>query len=175
MTRDDIKKSATKPAPMPVLADNLPCELKAVPQWVCWRWEFREGEGWTKPPVNPRTGANAQNNNPKTWGTFDQAWNRYQSGTVDGIGFEFAADDGFSGIDLDDCRDPETGKIEEWAEKIIQAFDSYSEVSPSGTGFKIVVRGKLSFEQMGGKHKRKEGNIEIFCRNGYFTLTGAIA
>lgn len=53
------------------------------------------------------------------------------------VGFVFTRDDPFVGIDLDHCRDPETGKIKPWALEIVAKLNSYSEVSPSGTGLHI--------------------------------------
>ena len=42
----------------------------------------------------------------------------------DGIGFVLdAARDGIVGVDLDGCRDPETGRIEAWATRIINGAD----------------------------------------------------
>jgi archaellum biogenesis ATPase FlaH len=53
-----------------------------------------------------------------------------------GLAIEFGASD-LCGIDLDGCRDPETGVVSDWARLIVKQFQSYSEVSPSGTGIKI--------------------------------------
>ena len=43
-------------------------------------------------------------------------------------GFVFTASDPYAGIDLDDCRDPETGEIASWAQQIVDALESYTEV-----------------------------------------------
>src|SRR5207244_12523629 len=51
-----------------------------------------------------------------------------------GVGFVFSSDDPYTGVDLDKCRNPETGQIEEWAQGIIEQLDSYTESSQSGTG-----------------------------------------
>jgi len=45
------------------------------------------------------------------------------------------------GIDLDKCRNPETGELEPEAQEIVRRMDSYTEVSPSGTGVHIYVIG----------------------------------
>ncbi|HSP96544.1 MAG TPA: hypothetical protein VL049_04785, partial [Candidatus Dormibacteraeota bacterium] len=59
-----------------------------------------------------------------------------------GVGFVFHAMlNPFAGIDLDGARDPATGVLAPWAQSIVAACDSYTEVSPSGTGVKIIVRG----------------------------------
>src|SRR5262249_4686641 len=74
------------------------------------------------------------------------------------------------GVDMDDCRNPETGKLMEWAEHALTRFDTFADVSPSGTGVKVFVRGKLP----GGKGKKCDP-IEIYDRARYFTICGTPA
>jgi len=69
-------------------------------------------------------------------------------------------------VDRYKCRDPQTGKIEAWARDIIKRLNSYTEVSPSGRGLHIIIKGKLP---PGGNRK---GNIEIYSHGRYFTMTG---
>jgi uncharacterized protein YjhX (UPF0386 family) len=80
-----------------------------------------------------------------------------------GIGYVFTADDPYTGIDLDDCIENET--IAPWALDIVSTMNSYSEISPSGTGIKIWVEGKLSTNI-------KTPHIEIYSAARYFTVTG---
>ena len=92
--------------------DGIPAELKELPQWVCWRLEEQDGKKPKKVPLNPQTGRKAKTNNPRTWGTFDQAMEYSQSHMTDGccgVGFVFSKDDPYAGIDLDKCRDAVTG------------------------------------------------------------------
>jgi len=42
------------------------------------------------------------------------------------------------GLDLDGCRNPETGECAGWAEQVVDRFDSYSEASPSQTGVRVL-------------------------------------
>jgi hypothetical protein len=42
------------------------------------------------------------------------------------------------GCDLDTCRDATTGGIVPWAQAVIDRFASYSEISPSQTGIKVM-------------------------------------
>ena len=83
-----------------------------------------------------------------------------------GIGFMFHPDDPYAGVDLDGCRDPETGEVEGWARKVVEALDSYTEISPSGTGLKVFVRGELP------SGRRRKGKIEMYGRGRFFTTTG---
>ena len=78
---------------------------------------------------------------PATWTTYDGALQGFKTAKY-GIGFIFNGD-GLIGVDIDDCRNPKTDKIAEWAQQIIDSLTSYCEVSPSGTGVKIFVRGVL--------------------------------
>ena len=51
-------------------------------------------------------------------------------------------DDPFTFVDLDDCRNPETGDVAPWAMEIVRELDSYTEVSSSGKGLHIIVEGE---------------------------------
>lgn len=82
-----------------------PYGLRDLPQWVAWKYVERAGKR-TKCPINPRFGWNASSTDPQSWGTFAEAEALYQrSDTIAGVGFVFAADDPFCGLDLDDCLD----------------------------------------------------------------------
>ena len=73
-----------------------------------------------------------------------------------------------TGVDLDHCRDQETGQIEPWAVEVVTLIDSYTEVSPSGTGLRIICRGKIP-----GPRRRK-GSVEMYDESSprYLTITG---
>jgi putative DNA primase/helicase len=148
--------------------DVIPDALRMRPQWVAWRYETRPGPGEPKPtkvPYNPRHGGKASSTDPGTWSTFDNVVLAADNG-YDGIGFVFAADDEVVGVDLDHCRNPETGSIEAWAIEILGETRSYTEVSPSGTGLHVFLRGRLP------AGARKRGPVEIYDRGRYFTVTG---
>lgn len=148
------------------LLDNIPDELKATPQWVVWRYEDHGKPKRDKVPYNPRTERRAKSNDPQTWASFAEARAAFDHGGYDGVGFVFAEDGGLVGIDLDGCRDPETGELEPWAAEIVKRMNSYTEVSPSGTGVHIFVKGALP---AGG---RKKGKIEMYREGRFFTVTG---
>jgi len=118
-------------------------------------------------PINPLTGCGAKAGQPKTWGTFEQAFRHVELGTCKGVGFEFADGGGLVGVDLDHCRDKDSGEItSSLACKIIRSFHSYTEVSPSGSGLHIICRGKLPGP---GIHR---GKIEMYDSGRFFTVTG---
>jgi hypothetical protein len=69
---------------------------------------------------------------------------------------------------LDKCRDSKTRETEEWALKIISELDSYTELSQSGTGCHIIVKGSLP---PGGNRK---GRVEMYDCDRYFCMTEAL-
>ena len=160
-----MSASEAPPATLPVIMEGIADDLKEADQWASWRWEKRRGK-WTKPPINPTTGGYARNNDPDTWGSFERALLRMRKDRLPGVGFMFHPEDGLAGVDLDHCRDSETGEIEAWALEIVREFDSYAEASPTGTGCKVFVRGKLP------PGRRRKGSIEMYDRGRFFTTTG---
>ncbi len=154
----------------PPRIENIPGQLTERPQWVCWRLEERDGKA-TKVPYTPGTLRRASSTDLMTWRTFSEALAAYEAGEppCDGIGFMFCSADPFSGIDLDNCRDPETGAVEEWAQKLIDSVqEGYVEASPSGTGVHIILEGVVR----GGAVKK--GPIEIYGQTRFFTMTGHV-
>nr|WP_233194363.1 hypothetical protein [Haloferax marisrubri] len=121
----------------------------------------------TKVHVNPATGGFGSATDSVTWSDLNTAVAAVESDDADGIGFVFTDDDPFVGVDLDDCRDPKTGTIDDDAQAIITQLDSYTEVSPSGTGFHILVVGELP----AGRNRR--GGVECYDTARFFTVTGA--
>jgi hypothetical protein len=117
-------------------------DLAAMPRWVAWQTERNPEGRVTKVPKSPH-GGNARSNDPTTWGTLAEAQKREAAldkpHGLGGIGIELGdLGNGMAigGLDLDSCRDPATGAIEQWALDIAALFGSYVEVSPSGTGAK---------------------------------------
>src|ERR1700686_3266610 len=99
--------------------DKIPEEMRRMPHWICWQLkEVDDGKGGSRQSKVPFRidGRTASTTNPKDWVTFDAAVRALQSRSkFSGIGFVFTKDSGLVGIDLDKCRDPETGKTEAWA------------------------------------------------------------
>jgi putative DNA primase/helicase len=159
-----------RPTALPLSVGSIPAELKAWSHWVCWAYEYQPertpAKPWAKVPKSPATGDNASTTNPETWSTFAQALACYQGQGFAGIGFVLSAEDPYVAVDLDGCRDPDSGDIEPWAQAIIDRLHSYTEVSPSGAGIRILARGTLP---SGG---RKKGVIEVYDRARYVTTTG---
>lgn len=121
---------------------GIPLELLDRKQWVAWRIETPEGRKPTKVPYTPASQSRAESDNPDTWGNFSLALTRYQQG-YDGVGYVFSEADAYFGIDLDACRNPETGELTPWAREIVDTFATYTEISPSGYGVKLTAKGTL--------------------------------
>jgi primase-polymerase (primpol)-like protein len=144
----------------------MPIELRHLDQWVAWGTRSRDG-ALTKVPLDPADGRYASTADPETWGCFDTALGAVRRPDVTGIGFVFTDCDSYVGVDLDDCRVPEAGTLTEPAAEICDTLGSYTEVSPSGTGVHVIVRGTLP------AGARRRGSVELYETGRFFTMTGA--
>lgn len=148
---------------------NIPAILRDTPQWVAWRVHPRVDSKPAKVPVNPNDGEDASVTNPSCWGTFEQACTCFERDkNLAGIGFVFTNNDPFTGIDIDECRDEETGLLVDWAQIIVDTMESYVEVSPSGTGVKIIVKASSPGVEV------RRNKIEMYSTARYFTITGNV-
>jgi len=114
--------------------------LANEPRWVAWRNETRGGKP-TKVPYAPG-GGRGKADDPTTWGTRTEAGAKAADIVKEpggGIGNELGdlgGDTHLAGIDLDSCLSDE-GELAAWAEPLLVAVRSYTEVSPSGRGLKL--------------------------------------
>lgn len=150
---------------MTTYLSNIPDELKQLNNWCVWKFEKRNGKR-TKIPFNAATGEFAKSNDKSTWSSYETAVN---AEGVDGIGFFFEPP--YLGIDIDDIDDDlhrfkQGDKLDNIVSEFNEAFKSYTEVSPSGNGLHIIVKGKIP-----GSRRRK-GNIEMYDSGRFFTMTG---
>jgi putative DNA primase/helicase len=153
------------------LKEKIPAEMQSYRAWVVWRYIVRDGKQ-TKMLYDPLTGFSASSRDSRTWRSFDEAVAAYDNGGYDGIGFVLSSGDPYTGFDFDKCRDPESGKLTEWAIRMIKGLGGYAEVSPSGRGVHVIVRGDLP-EGMRKKVSRDEGGaIEAYDAKRFLTVTG---
>ena len=162
------------PAQEATLATPLyvPAELEKIAHWVNWRREEstdKKGKPKVdKIPVNPRTGGNAKTDTPATWADLETALDYYhEHGTyVSGVGLVVAGT-ALVGVDLDHCIGDDL-TIAPWALAIVRALDSYTEVSPSGTGIRVFALGV----KPGRRSKR--GGVELYDHTStrFLTFTG---
>ena len=140
---------------------RIPQELLNIPRWVCCTAN--------KLPIDPKTGKAADSTDPATWADYATAAAAVTPLGCRGVGFVLG--DGFAGIDLDHCIDPATGVVDDTALDIVDAMQSYTEISPSGTGLHILWRG----EKAGKACRRALGSgvgLEMYDGGRYFTVTG---
>jgi hypothetical protein len=149
---------------------NVPAELAELEQWVVWRYEERGGKR-TKVPCIPREpGRRASSTDAATWGTLATALHAAAVADIDGIGFVFSAADPFAGVDLDACVSD--GVVHPAVADIIARLDSYTELSPSGTGLHVIVRADVN----GGRKRTAStpwgAEFENYNQGRFFCVTG---
>jgi len=158
---------------------SLPSALQVLrdhARWVGWRWQLKPNGGWDKPLycVNfPDFHASTQK--PNTWAYLDAAERALAGGQLDGIGYVLRDDTQHVFLDLDDCRDPETGELAEWASELVEACNSYTEITPSGRGIRIIgTHGGFLHAPIHTPYKLPGGGKgEVFFRAArYVTVTG---
>jgi putative DNA primase/helicase len=143
---------------------QVPAEIRASTRWVVWRREWRGGR-WTKVPYcATRPGVRAAVDDPTTWCAFGVAVAAMRAGHGDGVGFVLG--DGFVGVDLDHVRKARTGLVDASSVAIVNALDSYTEVSPSGEGLHVLAHGKLP------PGRRRCGHVEMYDGGRFLTVTG---
>ncbi|MHC3378201.1 phage/plasmid primase, P4 family [Haloarcula sp. H-GB5] len=164
--------------------EGIPTTLRDREAWVCWHVGCRNchttveygvetcpecGNDTSKIPDDATSGRYASSTDPETWTDFEAALAYYERDDTHtaGVGYVFTEDGPFVGVDLDNCRDPDTGDLDPWAADAIERCSSYAAVSSSGTGIHILAVGELP---EGGN---RSGNVEMYEAARYFALTGS--
>jgi putative DNA primase/helicase len=93
-----------------------------------------------------------------------------QKDNLPGIGYVFSANDPYFGADFYHCRNPDTGEISSDVLAILAQLDTYTEVSPSGTGLHAIGQGVMPDDHKGRRYNDK--GYECYDRLRYFTITG---
>jgi AAA domain len=111
---------------------------------------------------------------PHMWSPFEEALAYYRAypARINGIGYAFSKDDPFTGVDLDDALDPDSGAVRDWAKPLLANLNSYTEMSPSRTGVKVFVRGKPPADARRHRKPYGEGEVEIYVCKRFFVVTG---
>lgn len=141
---------------------GVPKDLRTFP-CALWKGKLLPSGKVQKRPRRVN-GVYANINDAKHFSTFDVAVAAWKAGNYDGIGVLMNGK-GTVGIDLDHCRSDD-GTITSEAIKIINQVKGYTEVSPSGHGIRIFVKGDIP---VGGKRK---GGIEVYKSGRFLTVTG---
>jgi primase-polymerase (primpol)-like protein len=168
-----------KPPALPVAPEGLPLEVRELPRWACWTYRRRRGR-WTHQPVSCFTRETVTTDDGEHWSTFEQAIQAQAEQGGEGVCFSLRplmhavdnnppapADDGahFVAVTLEDCRDPNTGRLDPWAAEIVDQLSSYTEATPEGTGVRVLAVGVVPQTLQHSKEEIREG--------GSVPLTGA--
>jgi primase-polymerase (primpol)-like protein len=144
-------------------------------RWLLWRWAKGSNGKPTKPPFradNPSV--YAESDNPQTWALCAVAMQAYERGLADGIGYALKKS-AIAAIDCDDCRDPVSGVLAPWAQRLLDScntYHCYAEVTPSKCGIRII--GKASGAELHRKLPAPDGgSVEVFRdATRYITVSG---
>ena len=151
---------------------QVPDSLTELDQWVLWRYEKRADAKPDDPPSQVMGWQReirraASTNFAVVLDAYNAAPNRFA-----GIGFVFSPEDPYIGIDVDRCLTCD-GTVKPWARPILERFtDSYAEISPSGTGIKIWVSGRMPEGYGGTAWEYGDGRLEVYSQTRYFAVTG---
>lgn len=173
------------PPLLPVDVEGIPASMLDTPRWAPWRavWNEKKRKYEKIPHRARQPGYGLSTKSTQGWAPFHVAMAIYlqQPDKFAGVGYlvtgekvvgsaadVFAPGD-LAGVDLDHCRDAATGEIAPWAAEVIAKLDSYTEVSPSGTGLRVMVRAGLDADTI--DHQR---GIEIYggTQARFVTITG---
>lgn len=145
--------------------ENIPRELRERRQWCLWKYIKANGKDKpTKIPFHPN-GEPISSTNSDSWVSFEDAAKTLS--WFDGLGFVLSKDDPYSFIDLDTHDNRLSDEDRARHTRIAQTFTGYAEISPSGKGLHLIVRGKVP-------QGRKRAGIEVYSDSRYMTMTGNV-
>lgn len=150
--------------------ENLPDKLKQAARFCLWRYEERNGK-MTKVPYQ----TNGHRADPADKNTF-MDFRLALAAVKDYSGIGMGVFDDFCAIDIDHCV--YDGKLIEMAQDIVDTMDSYTEISPSGTGIRIICTAKgLSYDKHCYYINNRKIGLEVYVvgyTHKFVTLTGNV-
>jgi P4 family phage/plasmid primase-like protien len=183
-TGGQLLPRATKES-LDLVMQNVPEELLAERAWVCCdRSPKRSADGSTKSskaPISPVTGGMAKSNDPETWSLVEDAIQfALDDDRCFGLGINLLGLD-YVGLDLDHVIDAETGALLPAAQEFLDGLpQTYTEISPSGTGLRLFFGGRLPTQVRGKMVADAFGEgTALECYDGqgggrYLTVTGNV-
>lgn len=155
-------------------------DIEELPIWCCWKVKppSKAGDKPGKVPVSPLTGktsgwsikdeaGNAHSNLGGFFTTADAALeyaNKHSN--IAGIGIAANRKYRIAGGDPDHSRDPETGEMSEKAMEILEAANTYAEVSPGQSGYRFLFIGSF------GGYVGNRDDVEFYEESRFLTITG---
>lgn len=181
---------------MDIYPDEIPAEIQALESFLIWKNISKEDGKMTKSPVSS-AGFPTAHNNPDVLMPFELAKERLSEASglglgislLDGVKVNVGAHMGYLWcLDFDGFAEPNSDKVDNGVTEFIDAFPSYIEISPSGTGFKYFFvcdrppqsKSKIKFgpsefsEQYPDVTKYAHREIEVFSRSFFLALTGQV-
>lgn len=181
--------SPQRPTMAPPRTLYIPLLLQPLKRWVYWCWVWKVDKNgrarWTKVLYRALHWPDGKYRYCPGDSTDCNAWDELESVALDvlwmhegppcqapfpyGLGFVVTDEDRIVCIDIDCCRDPETGETASWALRLIRLLDSYTEMSPSKCGYKVFVRGVKAWRRC---TSRVNKCVEVFARERFLVVTG---
>lgn len=167
ITSSSSEVNGTSPHPGNDPLPLVPAQLKAIPLWNAWK--YVPDPNRPKPRKIPHQSNNkwADTMQPHQWGPYDAAIARLSTGVFAGVGILLVAP--IVGLDKDNCVKDNVISAEAW-ELILEA-DSYTEISPSGTGIRIFVSSSWA-PSLDAPQGFNRGGIELYFGKRFLTVTG---
>ena len=158
-------------------ADVYPTDLINTDQWLTWK-----SEGGRKPPrapyVNTWNDRKIDAHDSDNWTDYETARRWVCRLSEHRLGFDITEADPYVFLDYDDVRNPQSGEIHPLARKHLERAASYTEVSYSGSGIHLLVRGELP-EGVGDidhdlpSHPDfPDAGVEVYDEGQYVAMTG---
>lgn len=155
--------------------DNLPPHVRRNGLACGWLYESRQGsEKPAKVPQNLQTGKPADPSNPNDFVPMSSLANfDFRQYGYDGIGLGIFGN--ICAIDIDHCID-DTGNYSPMARDIINTMQSYTEISPSGHGIRILfIATDFNYDKAKYYINNQKIGLEVYvagATNKYVSLTG---
>ena len=147
-------------------------------QWMNWYYKVVEGRRNKIPgTLKSDVGVVSKWSKQENWRAFDDSL-RYLDKVPDfeGVTYILSEDDPFVVFDGDDLRDPETGELHSDFEKLIVKSESYTDISTSGEGAHVIVRGEIPTNDLSIPLRDSQGfesaKVEVFDRSRHIVMTG---
>lgn len=163
--------AAEKPTIRPFDGSAIPQPLKEQKRWAPWKaiWNEKKQKFEKVPHRADRPEFGISSAKPQQWFSFEVALAAFRRNPslFAGIGYVMTGPHDVVGTDLDHCV--VDGVVAPWAMEVVAQLASYTEISPSGNGLRI-----LSFGEQPNDWVNHEVGIEMYGGNEarFLTVTG---
>lgn len=157
---------------------NLPHKLQETGLFCLWKYEEQTNKNGnkrlTKVPYNPNQPASrASSTDRTTFAPLDVAKQAFDDTSFNGLGIGIF--DGITAIDIDHCYNEDSKLKSTMAEDIMRIMHCYTEISPSGTGLRLIFFASLDYDTEKYYINNQKLGLEVYVAgqtNKYVTVTG---